>query len=320
MNDKTETIQGIKTFFVVPELSLFPEEFLKSFFLKGYEAYFLDDDPYCPLEAKIHAMFALFPQVILFFNIDRPIRGIDWPVFISGLQREYGERAMIGVMYHKLNDPEETRRLERLYLYDIGIICGCVAVEYQKARNLYLFLNVLAANQANGQRKYLRAICDKAYKATIPLDRGILSCSLRDISVSHFSCTFPDGDPGIPLHEKIVNIQMNLRGVLIKVNGVLCLKRLLGEDLIHVFVFRTADDREGLDLDHLSKINELVFNSLNEKVTDLLRVEFMEIRASLSRKNHEGNPSVIPFIPPKKSEHNKGRGSLPDVEASLESL
>ncbi len=320
MNEKTEAIQGIKTFFVVPELSLFPEEFLKSFFLKGYEAYFLDDDPYCPLEAKIHAMFSLFPQIILFFNIDRPIKGIDWPVFISSLQREYGERAMIGVMYHKLNDPEETRKLERLYLYDIGIICGCVAVEYQKARNLYLFLNVLAANQANGQRKSLRAICDKTYKATIPLDRGMLACVLRDISVSHFSCTFPAGDPEIPLHEKLVNIQMNLRGILIKVNAVLCLKRVLGEDLIHVFVFRTNDDREGLELDHMSKINEIVFNSLNERITDLLRIEFMEIRTSLSRKNREAGPSIIPFIPPKTSEKKRGHASLPDVEATLESL
>mgnify|MGYP001768648112 CR=1 FL=1 len=320
MDDKTEAIQGIKTFFVVPELSLFPEEFLKSFFLKGYEAYFLDDDPYCPLEAKIHAMFSIFPQLILFFNIDRPIRGIDWPVFIASLQKEYGDRAMIGVMYHKLNDLEETRRLEKLYLYDIGIICGCVAVEYQRTKNLYLFLNVLAANQANGQRKSLRAVCDKTYKATIPLDRGMLSCVLRDVSVSHFSCTFPEGDPSIPLHEKLVNIQMNLRGVLIKVNAVLCLKRVLGEELIHVFVFRTNDDREGLELDHMSKINEMVFNSLNERITDLLRIEFMEIRSSLSRKNREAGPSIIPFIPPKAAEKKRGRASLPEAETKLESL
>ena len=87
-DDFKESVQGVKTFFVVPDLSLFPEEFLKSFFLKGYETYFLHDDPYCPLETKIHTLFSVFPQVILFFNIDRPVQGIDWPVFIDRLQEQ----------------------------------------------------------------------------------------------------------------------------------------------------------------------------------------------------------------------------------------
>jgi hypothetical protein len=88
---KRESTDGVKIFFVVPELSTFPEEFLKSFFLMGYEPYFLDDDPYCPLEAKIHAPFTLFTQLILFFNIDRPIRGIILHVDgVLSLQRVVG--------------------------------------------------------------------------------------------------------------------------------------------------------------------------------------------------------------------------------------
>ncbi len=37
-NEQKEAIEGIKTFFVVPDLSAMPEDFLSNFFLKGFEA------------------------------------------------------------------------------------------------------------------------------------------------------------------------------------------------------------------------------------------------------------------------------------------
>ncbi len=287
IENTNETIVGVKTFFVVPELSTFPEEFLKSFFLRGYETYILDDDPYCPLETKIEVLFAVFPQLILFFNIDRPIKGIDWPVFIAGLQRRYGERAMIGVMYQKRNNLEEVRKLERLYLYTIGIVCGCIPMEYQKAKNLYLFMNVLAANQASGQRKYLRAICDDTYKANMDYKGESRRCTLRDLSLSHFSCVFMSPVPDINVNERIKGIQMNLRGIILKVDGVLCLKRVLKTDMINVFVFRAEDGKEGLNQEHLRKINELVFHNLNGKIQELLRKEFDAVRGQALKKRRE---------------------------------
>lgn len=277
-DDIKESVLGIKTFFIVPDLSLFPEEFLKSFFLKGYETYFIHDDPYCSLEQKIHTLFSVFPQVILFFNIDRPVQGIDWPVFIGKLQEQYGERAMIGVMYQKRNNPEEVRKMEWLYLYSIGIICGCIPMEYQKSKNLYRFINVLCANQANGQRRFLRAMCGDSFKANLSFRGKHFRCALRDISISHFSCTFVGEVPEIPLHEKIREIQMNLRGILIKVDAVLCLKRVLAQDMIHVFVFRTNDDHEGLNPDHLIKVNGIVHASITGRIMTILKDAFEDAR------------------------------------------
>ena len=43
---------------------------------------------------------------------------------------------MIGVMYQKRNNQEEIRKLEWLYLYTIGIICGCIPMEFQKSKKL----------------------------------------------------------------------------------------------------------------------------------------------------------------------------------------
>ncbi len=281
-DDVKESVLGVKTFFIVPDLSLFPEEFLKSFFLKGYETYFIHDDPYCSLEQKIHTLFSIFPQVILFFNIDRPVQGIDWPVFIGKLQETYGERAMIGVMYQKRNNQEEVRKLEWLYLYSIGIICGCIPMEYQKSKNLYRFINVLCANQANGQRRFLRALCNDSFKANFLYRRKQFHCALRDISISHFSCTFTGEAPEIPLHEKIREIQMNLRGILINVDAVLCLKRVLSEEMIYVFVFRTNDDHEGLSPEHLIKVNGIVHTVITDRIMEIIKDAFGKIRKARS--------------------------------------
>ncbi len=308
-------MQGLKTFFVVPDHSLFPEEFLKSFYMRGYETYFLEDDPYCSLETKISRLFTIFPQLILFFNVDRPIQGIEWPVFIGALQREYGSRAMIGVMYHKRTNPEETRKMERLYLYTIGIICGCISLEYQKAKNLYLFLNVLAANQANGQRKYLRAMCDETYKATIQYGGVSHRVELRDLSVSHFSCVFSGGMPEIPLHEKLHEIQMSLHGAIIRVDGVLCLKRMLENSVIHVFVFRSRDDRDGLDPEHLVRVNEIIANDFTARMQTLLRGEFASARGKEERIITD---EARRFVAPRKQ--TRARGELPDAESILDLL
>ncbi|WP_319561439.1 hypothetical protein [Marispirochaeta sp.] len=275
-NEKRELVLGIKTFFVVPDLSLFPEEFLNSFFLKGYETYFIHDDPYCPLESKIHTILSLFPRVILFFNIDRPVQGIEWPAFIENLQNTYGERAMIGVIYQKRITQEEIRKREWLYLYKIGIICGCISMDFQKSKNLYRFMNVLCANQAKGQRRFLRAMCGDSYKANFVYRGREYRCILRDISISHFSCIFPGDRTEFPMHEKIYEIQMNLKGILIKTDAVLCLKRVLANDTIHVFVFRTSEDREGLNPDHLLKVNGIIHRSLTQKIMGMLKDAFLE--------------------------------------------
>lgn len=282
--ENAELCCGRKTFFIVPEVSLLPEEYLRSYFLKGFETYFIDDDPYCSLDLKIHALVSLFREIILFINIDRPIHGILWPVFIRKLKEEYGDRVIIGVMYRRKTSVEEARDIERQYLYDIGISGGCIPVEYQKTKNLYNFLNVLIANQANGQRKFLRAICDESFKMNFMYGGVLYKCLLRDISVSHFSCVFSGDIPEIPLHERINDIQLNLKGMHLNVDGVVSLKRVVCEEMVHVFVFRTEVGREGLDPENMAKVNELIYRYFMQNMTAFLREQFTQARArSLQR-------------------------------------
>jgi len=287
-----ETILGIKTFFVVPELSLIPEEYLKSFFMKGFETYFLDDDPYLSLQSKVRVLFSLFPELILFFNIDRRVSGIDWPVFIGELQNTYGQRAMIGVLYRQRNDINEVRDLERLYLYELGICCGCIPVKYQKSSNLFLLMNVLIANQANGRRKHLRVLCDDFCRVSLEWKGSLWQGQLRDISISHFSMVFIGNIPEIPMYEKISSVQLSLRGVLSRVSGVLCLKRVLAEEDVHVFVFRNGDDRDGLDAEALIRVNSFVFQSLHSSMNQLLRKGFQTERVCRLKPNSSSSEKV----------------------------
>jgi hypothetical protein len=289
--EKTELCCGRKTFFIVPEVSLLPEEYLKSYFLKGFETYFIDDDPYCSLELKIQTLVSLFKEIILFINIDRPIHGINWPVFIRKLNSTYGERLIIGIMYRRKTNADEARDIERQYLYDIGISGGCIPVEYQKTKNLYNFLNVLIANQANGQRKFLRAICDDSFKMNFNYKGVLYKCLLRDISISHFSCVFSGDIAEMPLHERINDIQLNLKGMHLKVDGVVSLKRAVAEDMVHVFVFRTENGREGLDTENMAKINELIYKYFMANMNAFLREQFIQVRTRSIQRPDESSPT-----------------------------
>jgi hypothetical protein len=274
MIEKCEIIEGIKTFFIVPDLSVMPEDFLPSFFLKGYEAYYLMDDQYLDIPSKVRILFDIFPEVILFFNTDRRLANLEWRSFIQGIEEEYGDRARMGVLFDKHIGERLQRQMERTYLYDIGITCGCIPMEFHKAGNLKLLLGVLAANQANGRRKYLRALCGETSELNFIREGRKLEAKVVDISVSHFSCVFGGPDPDLPMYEKAEDIQLRLGGIICTVDAVLYTKRVLGGEAVYVFVFMSNRGREGLPPDILEKINNFIHERFNRAVSTLIHEAF----------------------------------------------
>ena len=272
--EKCEATEGIKTYFVVPDLSVMPEDFLPHFFLKGFEAYYLLDDQYLDIPEKIRVLLSIFPELILFFNTDRRLGDLDWESYIRGLQRECGARARIGVLYGKHVGPELCRALERTYLYDIGINCGCIPIEYRKSNNLNLLLGVLTANQANGRRKFLRAICGETCELNFLRDRVKIEGRILDVSVSHFSCEFYGPDPDIEMYEKATDIQLKLAGMICTVDAVLFTKRIVGQTVVNVFVFRDSRGRDGLDPDMLAKVNAFIRERFERGVKSLVQKGF----------------------------------------------
>ena len=248
-----EIVTGRKTFFITPDTSLIPETYLEDFFALGYECYFVENDKRVKLQKKIDIILSLFKDVILFFNLDFRIEDIEWSVYIRNLIEKYNNRTSIGVLYTRRQKKDEKAKLEQKYLYEMGLGCGCIQLEYQKRQNFEIIEKILYANQAQGRRKNIRAICTPA--CTYSWHHGAIDINgtLQDISLSHFTLISPSGKLNIQLYEKVNDFHFNIRGFLFRSDAVLIMERDLGFDKLYVFSFVSSTGANGLD----SRIKQL---------------------------------------------------------------
>ena len=157
-----EIVTGRKTFFILPDTSLMPESYLEDYFALGYECYYIPFDKRYKMERKVKVITSLFKDLIIFFNIDYNLPNFDWDDYIYEYIHENNNAQSVGIMYAKRQSKAEKALIERKYLYEMGIRCGCVQLEYQKTQNFELIGKILYANQAQGRRKTIRALCSSA--------------------------------------------------------------------------------------------------------------------------------------------------------------
>ncbi|WP_296333560.1 hypothetical protein [uncultured Treponema sp.] len=282
MNDeqKEHIIEGRKTFFIVPDVTLLPETYLEDFMARGYETYIIGDDRYCPLKAKVEVIIETFTDSILFFYIDAQVKGVRWERYIKELQQKYAGRILIGVLYAKRQSDEEKKRLEKYYLFDVGIQCGCISLEYQKAKNFALIDKVMYANQACGRRKNIRAICDTRSKVSIVTKHGQIKGSVLDVSLSHFSCTF-ESTVDIQLYEKVPKILININGLHFATDAILIMQRMKNGVMLYVFVFSNSLGQQGIEADMRPRLLEKIYQMTSDKAKSLMRYKFDEARKNL---------------------------------------
>jgi hypothetical protein len=242
-----EIITARKTFFITPDLSLFPKNYLEEYLMHGFETYFIENDKICPIEKKVDIIRRVFQDSILFFNIDAIVPGIVWPNLISELQKSYGNTILIGVVYAKRRTLEERLALEKYYLYDIGIKCGCVQLEYRRKSNFGIIEKTLYANQAMGRRKCVRALCGNGCTFTFLENGTQVTGIMYDLSLSHFTGTVPD-TCSLKENEKLCNIQFNIQGLHIRSDAILYLKRVSDNGVLYVFTFINRRGEIGLDV------------------------------------------------------------------------
>lgn len=242
-----EIVTGRKTFFITPDTSLIPESYLEDFFALGYECYFVENDKRVKLEKKVDVIISLFKDVILFFNIDFHVNDIDWPTYIKTLVEKYDNNTSIGVLYTRRQKKDEKSKLEQKYLYEMELGCGCIQLEYQKRQNFEIIEKILFANQAQGRRKNIRAICTPACTYSCHQEQVDINGTLQDISLSHFTLILPSGKLNIQLYEKVVDFHFNIRGFLFRSDAVLIMERDIGLDKLYVFAFVSSTGANGLD-------------------------------------------------------------------------
>ena len=226
-----------------------PESYLEDYFALGYECYYVAYDKRINMEKRVRVITSLFKDLIIFFNIDYNLPNFDWEDFITDYIEANNNAASVGIMYTKRQTKDEKNRLERKFLYEMGIRCGCVQLEYQKAQNFELIGKILYANQAQGRRKTIRALCTSActYTYTYGPYKDSITGTLQDISLSHFTVLVSGTGLEIKLYEKIADIHFNIRGFLFRSDAVLVMERPVNGDMLYVFAFVSPSGSNGLD-------------------------------------------------------------------------
>ncbi|MCH5295905.1 MAG: hypothetical protein J1F14_08425 [Treponema sp.] len=283
---KKYIIMGRKTFFICPDVSLLPESYLEDYLARGYETYIISDDRICPLTKKIEMIISVFTDSILFFYIDADIEGIEWSSYIKALQTTYGSKVLIGVLYTKRSNEKEKFNLEKYYLYDVGIQCGCIALEYQRAKNFYLIDKIMFANQACGRRKTVRAFCDKSSEVVFEYKKKRIRGKLSDISINHFSCTF-DVDPAIQQYEKLNRCIFLVDGMHFESDAVLMISREVNGQMLYIFLFTKKDGSNGLDEDSMNRLGQKIYQLVTTRAKALMNSMFDKARRIVSEEYEE---------------------------------
>ena len=262
-----EIVKSRKTFFIAPDKDLISEYFLEDYLARDYECYFIENDLTQSIEAKIQVILSIFPDAIIFFNIDYHIEGLDWFQYIQKLSNEH-PRVCIGVMYAKRKTLAEKAAIELQYLYNIGLAGGCIQLEYQKNINFVLIERVLYANQAMGRRKNVRAVCTKNCQFSFMNSNQVnVTYPLNDISVSHFSITLSYQEAEsvrIKEYEKLQNLCFVIKGMRFVSDAILYMKREISEGVLFVFAFVSDNGKIGLD----SFKKKLIVQKMHEIMTE----------------------------------------------------
>jgi len=270
--------QGLapKTFFISPDPAIVSEDFLESAFFHGFESYAVSQDQGGNLLRKIGIVIESFPETLVFFTVDRKGDLQFWCDFLETLQSSYPDRSRFGVLYSRPDSLGTDKKIKDRFLLDIGITGGCVPLQYSVNRNQSILMNVLAANQAAGRRKFIRMNCGPAFKINFLQEDVKVEGIMLDLSISHFSACFEGTDPGWEVGTKVKNVQLRLTGILLMVNVLVVIKRMTHGKPTYVFFFKTEDTNPGFDDLLKVKVNQVIFQRFQTHTLGHLETRFQE--------------------------------------------
>ncbi len=269
-----EIIKGRKVFFITPDKTLFPQSYLEEYLALGFECYFIDSDIFLPIEVKIDIILSVFKDSILYFNIDAPTQYNTWTKIIKDMQDKYPQ-ALFGVMFAKRQSQYERSTIERQFLYNMELKCGCIQLEYQKKNNFSLISQVLHANQASGRRKNVRAVCSSSCLIQFTLkNQQVHQYKLSDISISHFSVVIPEGELELETNAKIENITFMVHGLRFRSDATLFMTRPVENGILYIFAFTSPSGKTELIPANRELLIPKIYAIMEENCTLLLNKLF----------------------------------------------
>lgn len=219
-------LAGKKIFLLRPH-SVIREEMLDVLIMAGYETYTVID------EKKARKLLIKFPGSIMFINIDEGLKESEWEAYIREIQENPATKeSRLGIMSYN-----QDRVLMEKYLMEIAIPCGYIQLKLGLQESTKIILAALDANEARGQRKFIRAVCEDDINATMNFkgDRGMHYGKILDISSAGIAAKVEKFE-ALPPNSVVHNVQLKLRGGLLMVDMILMGIRQGNRD-IYIFLF-----------------------------------------------------------------------------------
>jgi hypothetical protein len=250
-----ELDRGRKVFFLYPH-SVLNEELLIDLLSHEYEVYCLRNH-----EAAVEVL-GQHPGSILFVNIDEALKELQWERWIRRLM-DYPKTAStrVGIMTY---NPDAT--LAQKYLMDMMLPCGFIQLKLGLAEGKRIILKTLAANEARGRRRFVRAQCADPKRASFNMKLGERICAGAILDISAAGMTFRlDEDPALAPETRLEDIQLRMKGTLCRVSGTF-VGGIRGASHMYLMLFESPLPEEPAE-----KIHRFIFHSLQEEMEQLVR-------------------------------------------------
>ncbi|MDR1466312.1 MAG: PilZ domain-containing protein [Treponema sp.] len=230
--DTNQNFSGKKTFFLYPQVIVY-NEVITDLFIQEYEAYVVRDHP------ALRKILKRFPDSIVFVNIDERLKEKEWEAWIRGVMSDpFTEQVSVGVLTTGRDDG-----IRHKYLYQVRITSGFIHVSTDLKRLTSQITEKLQINDALGRRKFIRTTThdERMTTVNIPIAGRFVTGSILDISSAGFSCIFQE-DPFLEKNSLIPNIQIKLKSVLMRAEGIVFGSRIEDFMKVYVFVFTPRTD------------------------------------------------------------------------------
>ncbi len=211
MTNQPIDIYGKKVFFLYPQ-SVIQKEMAIMFIRNEYEAYLLYD------HKKALGLLRRNNDSILFVNIDEVLKEKEWEDYIRGIMtNEDTKNVRIGILSYNSD-----KALAAKYLMELMVPCGFIRLSLGVKESASIILKALEANEAKGRRKYIRAKCSDISINSFNVKHRTATHKgrIRDISSVGMACVF-DEQVSFELKTRLDDIQLNLKGLICNVSGVI---------------------------------------------------------------------------------------------------
>jgi hypothetical protein len=210
-----QDLVGKKIFFLYPQ-SVIQDEMFDILIMAGFESYGLRD------HERARRLLAHFPGSIMFINIDEGLPENEWEAYIREIQENPKTRdSRLGILSYN-----EDQELMRKYLMDVTVPCGYIHLKLGIQASTKIILSALAANEARGRRKFIRAFCEADRLVTMNYkgENGMYYGKILDISSAGFAARIEHSESFLP-NAMLRGVQLRLRGGLVMLDALLMGKR-----------------------------------------------------------------------------------------------